>query len=91
MGWFSRDNDEDIDDIYNKLDDIYSKLEMLDVVTAFSGRLSRLEKTSTYLENVLMETVKELEKRIEVFPSAVSRYRAINGAAFHLLVFFSTQ
>lgn len=69
MGWFSRDNDEDIDDIYNKLDDIYSKLEMLDVVTAFSGRLSRLEKTSTYLENVLMETVKELEKRIEVLES----------------------
>ena len=31
------------------------------------------------------------EKRIEVFPSAVSRYRTINGAAFHLLVFFSTQ
>lgn len=69
MGWFSRDNDEDIDDIYNKLDDIYSKLEMLDVVTAFSGRLSRLEKTSTYLESVLMETVKELEKRIEVLES----------------------
>ncbi|MCC8070141.1 MAG: hypothetical protein LIO71_10390 [Ruminococcus sp.] len=69
MGWFSKDNDEDIDDIYNRLDDIYSKLEMLDVVTAFSGRLSRLEKTSTYLESVLMETVKELEKRIEVLES----------------------
>lgn len=65
MGWFNRDNDDDIDDIYNKLEDIYSKLEVLDVVTAFSGRLSRLEKTSAYLENVLMDTVKELEKRVE--------------------------
>lgn len=65
MGWFTRENDDDIDDIYNKLDDIYNKLEMLDVVTAFSGRLSRLEKTSTYLENILMDTVKDLEKRVE--------------------------
>lgn len=65
MGWFNRDNDEDIDDIYNKIDDIYNKLEMLDVVTAFSGRLSRLEKTSAYLENILMDTVKDLEKRVE--------------------------
>jgi chromosome segregation ATPase len=65
MGWFNRDSDDDIDDIYNRLDDIYNRLEALDVVNAFSNRLSRLEKTSAYLEDVLMETVKELEKRVE--------------------------
>lgn len=65
MGWFTRDSDDDIDDIYNRLDDIYNKLEALDVVNAFASRLSRLEKTSAYLEDVLMETVKELEKRVE--------------------------
>lgn len=65
MGWFNRDSDDDIDDIYNRLDDIYNKLEALDAVNAFSGRLSRLEKTSAYLEDVLMETVKDLEKRVE--------------------------
>lgn len=65
MAWFTKDNDDDIDDIYNKLDDIYDRLEALDVVNAFSARLSRLEKTSAYLESVLMESVKELEKRVD--------------------------
>lgn len=65
MGWFTKDNDEDIDDIYNKLDDIYQRLEALDAVNAFSSRLSRLEKTSSYLENVLIETVKDIEKRVD--------------------------
>ena len=79
MGWFNRDNDEDIDDIYNKLDDIYSKLEVLDVVTAFSGRLSRLEKTSSYLEDVLMQTVKDLEKRLESLESKTIFVNTVQG------------
>ncbi len=65
MGWFTKDNDDDIDDIYNKLEDIYNKLEALDVVNAFSGRLSRVEKTSTYLESVLIDNMKDLEKRVD--------------------------
>lgn len=64
MSWFTQNNDDDIDDIYEKLDDIYNRLEALDVVNAFSSRLSRLEKTSAYLESVLLDNVKELEKRI---------------------------
>lgn len=65
MSWFTKDNDDDIDDIYDKLDDIYNKLDALDVVNTFSNRISDLEKTSAYFENVLADTIKNLEKRID--------------------------
>ena len=64
MSWFAKNNDDDIDDIYDKLEDIYNRLEALDIVSAFSGRLSKLEKTCSYLESVLLENAKDLEKHI---------------------------
>jgi chromosome segregation ATPase len=74
MGLFSQNNDDDIDDIYDKLEDIYNRLEALDVVNAFSSRLSRLEKSSAYLENVLLENLKQLEKRTDTLESLCKTY-----------------